>query len=376
MKLNNEFTVFDERIRPDDPELKLCQDAHADLRSRLKADEDISKVHVADFLQGSYARNTMLISDEKNDVDIILVTSLHERQYPPDAALAYFVPFLEKNYPNQFSMNGRSLNIQLDEVELDLVPTSAPSEARIAQLSALDMILNERMIAKASDPNDVLDPEEIVGDSGDAILTGNWSRDPLRIPDRHVQEWQNTHPLATQAWTTEKNGECNKIFLRVARAVKWWRKHVSEGPKHPKSYPIEHMAGDHCPSGISSVAEGLTRTLESMYVKFGEDAERGVVPWLDPRGLPPQNNNVLSLITIEDFKGFVGVLGTAASNARRAFEEEDAHESGKLWRLVLGEKFPLPPRKVSNSGPRGGFSPRPEREPEPVGGRFAGDRFA
>ena len=371
MVLNNEFSSFDTLIRPSDAELRLCKRAHEELRRNLRDDESIEKIHVADFLQGSYPRNTMNRTDEKNDVDVILVTTLHEAQFDPDTALALFVPFLKTYYPDQWELNGRSINIQLEDVHLDLVPTSAPSEARIMMLRALEEEYNERVVAKATQPDDLLDPDEIVGPSGSAIASGDWAEDPLRIPDRHAKCWQNTHPLATLAWTTQKNRQCNKRFLRVVRAVKWWRKHVSGGPKHPKSYPIEHMVGDHCPSNISSVAEGVTLTLEAMLGCYEPYAARGVTPWLAPRGLEGQDNNVLSLVTREDFSAFVGVLRDAARHARLAFDEKDPHESGKLWQRVLGERFPVPRKPTSGGGSRGGFTPREEPIPQPVGGRFA-----
>ena len=225
--------------------------------------------------------------------------------------------------------------------------------------------------------DDTLDDEEIVGNSGEAILTGDWAKEPLLIPDRHARCWQKTHPLATLRWTTEKNVACSRLFLRVARAIKWWRKNVSGGPEHPKSYPIEHMVGDHCPNDFKSVAEGVVRTLEAMYAAYRPFAEFKQVPKLTPRGLDPGDNNVLSLITPEDFADFVERLRIASIRARDAFDfNGDPSDAALLWQHVLGPLFPVPPSRKPSNGPSGpgstgGFTAYEPGDPKPVGGRFA-----
>jgi hypothetical protein len=372
MILKTEFDDFDKRIRPDDDDLVTCREGHAELRERLKADGFIKKIHVADFLQGSYARNTINEPEvnAKMDVDIILVTKLSEEQFTPEAALHAFIPFLEENYKGKYEFQGRSIGIHLDDIDLDLVPTSAPSEAEQIKLTMLQAALEDRLLMKAMSSDELLDPEEIIGSSGAAIALGEWAREPLRIPDRHAECWQNTHPLETLRWTRKKNASCNKLFLRVIRAIKWWRKHVSQGPKHPKSYPIEHMVGDFCPQDISSVAEGVVQTLERMFATYQPYLAKNEVPWLNPRGLTNGDANVLSLVTPEDFRQFVNTLSLAAKDARIAFDYQGTpHDGALLWQKVLGkERFPVPPRP--RNGNPGGFTPRQESDPQPVGGRF------
>lgn len=85
--LEAEFQVYDRTIRPEDSLLKAARNAHIDVRMRLNADKDLSEHLVSDFLQGSYARYTMNDPEDKADVDIIVVTRLHEQQWTPDGVL-------------------------------------------------------------------------------------------------------------------------------------------------------------------------------------------------------------------------------------------------------------------------------------------------
>ena len=105
--------------------------AHETLRSLLKADEDLSGSIVATFLQGSYRRSTAVrpYDGSHADVDIIVVTSFNKDLITPSEALSKFVPFMEEHYKGKYRIQGRSIGIELKTVDLDVVPTAAPSEA-------------------------------------------------------------------------------------------------------------------------------------------------------------------------------------------------------------------------------------------------------
>jgi Second Messenger Oligonucleotide or Dinucleotide Synthetase domain len=369
--LEAEFQEYDRTIRPEDALLQAARSAHIDVRKRLNADEKLSQHLVSDFLQGSYARYTMNDPEDKADVDIIVVTRLHEKQWTPDGVLTLFATWLAGQYGQQrVSKNGRSVNLELDNVEVDLVPTSAPSEAVMLDIRSYAA----ETVAKAITPgpeDDLLNPNEVFGPSITTIGNGDWALAPLRIPDLHAKAWQDTHPLAALEYTRQKNRECDKMFLRVVRAIKWWRKRVSGGPEHPKSYPIEHMVGDACLSGtFKSVAEGITLTLEAMQRRYYNEYLTRKKPTLKPRGLEHlQEANVLALLQDADFCAFYEQLEVAAANARLALDETNPHKSGKAWQRVLGDEFPVPP--PSKTGPTGGgFTPRTDPAREPAGGRF------
>ena len=82
-------------------------------------------------MQGSYRRSTAVKpkNGNKSDVDVIVVTKLDSEEYTPEEALDLFVPFLDKYYNGKYRIQGRSIGISLSYVDLDIVPTSAPSES-------------------------------------------------------------------------------------------------------------------------------------------------------------------------------------------------------------------------------------------------------
>ncbi|WP_412026487.1 SMODS domain-containing nucleotidyltransferase [Deinococcus yunweiensis] len=375
--LNKEFDEFDRLIRPKADILKAAQRAHLDVRRRIGNDSEISRVHVADFLQGSYARHTMVEppldehgDPEKADVDIILVTSISE-ETTPQQVLELTRQWLEREYgEGTAEIQSRSVKLSLPDVEVDLVPTSAPSEAVKASLKRY-ADETARMETRSADPgDDVLDPDEVFGPSR-ASADDQWTQEPLRIPDVYAHCWEDTHPLATLEFTVDKNRRCDRRFLRVARALKWWRRQTfkTDGNKHPKSYPVEHMAGDHCPDDFSSIAEGLTLTLEGLRDAYADYYPHSK-PELPPRGLNQSKADVISRLTQEDFNAFYEGLRDAATLARNALEAATPEDAGACWHTMLGEKFPKP---VSTSRPAaraaGGFVGAAASQ-TPVGGRF------
>lgn len=380
--LSKEFDEFDRLIRPLDKTLKAAQRAHLDVRSRINNDEAISRIHVADFLQGSYARYTMVRpgldeygDPKKADVDIVLVTNISEDDCKPDEVLRMVFKWLEKEYGKGCAeIQSRSVKLSLADVEVDLVPTSAPSEAQETALKQYTDAALQLETRSADRSDDVLDPDEVFGPAG---LTGDgWALEPLRIPDRDAQEWQDTHPLATLTFTVEKNKNCDRKFLRVARALKWWRRHAAQQPgasKYPRSYPIEHMAGDHCPARFTSIAEGLTGTLLNMRADYADYYPHSKPP-MPPRGLDGSEADVLCRLTQEDFNAFYEELCTAAALAEKALTWGNRREAAGMWQQILGEEFKIPPALPSSTASAaavGGFVEPKGPPPKDIpGGRF------
>jgi Second Messenger Oligonucleotide or Dinucleotide Synthetase domain len=374
--LPERFSEFDRLIRPSQATLEAARAAHLDVRSRISNDPYTAGIYVADFLQGSYARHTMVkppVDDygelTKADVDIILVTNVPET-VRPEVVLSEVKAWLENEYgKGTAEVQSRSVKLTLPEVEVDLVPTSAPSEAQQADLRSY--VEKSLQMEAAADPNDVLDPDEVFGPKWDNNSDARWREEPLRIPDIHAQCWQDTHPLATLDFTVEKNRSCDKKFLAVARALKWWRRRSSltDGQKHPKSYPVEHMAGDHCPHGIQSVAEGLTHTFEGMRRAYAPYYQTSV-PELRLRGLEYSEANVLSRLEQQDFDAFFEELDRAATIARNALTCADARQAATLWQELLGKEFKIPVFISGGAKAAGGYVAPAAVADKVVGGRF------
>lgn len=376
MELKSDFETFLREIRPTENQRADLQTGHQTLRDRLHDDSDLQQVVVSDFLQGSYRRATAVRpkGEKRSDVDIIVVTNLSEADYTPNAAMNVFVPFLDKHYKGKWKPQGRSFGIELSYVELDLVITSAPSETQRKVLRSAAVRTDDDLeVARDWRLNgswvglDVRHLHEAQLRLAKAQGEAEWKTAPLRIPDRDVNEWKDTHPLEQIRWTRDKNVATNRYFVNVVKAIKWWRLEKHDEPKHPKGFPLERLVGECCPDGISSVAEGITRTLETIVSKYAVEATLGLKPFLPDYGVP--SHDVFRRVTAADFKAFYDQVTSAAKLARRALDSADRTESGNLWRELLGSKFPEPP--ANGGGTRKAGYTTPVAPAVPGSGRFA-----
>lgn len=375
MDLKTDFDEFLTAIRPTENQKKNLKTGHSTLRARLKADETVKKVHVSDFLQGSYRRATAVRPNDSRraDVDIVLVTKLSEDEYTPAQAMDLFKPFLDKHYNGKWRQQGRSFGIELEYVELDLVLTSAPSEAEKGILES-DAVTSDDDLEEARDwrlntawvelsKRQLFESRAQLAQSSSSP---EWATEPLRIPDRDANKWEDTHPVEQIRWTRDKNARTNRHFVNVVKALKWWRLEKHPEPKHPKGFPLERLIGECCPDAVDSVAAGITLTLEKIKSQYKTHADTSGKPDLKDYGVP--THDVFKRISPDDFKKFYDQAVAGAELARRAFDSTDRSESGNLWRELLGNKFPKPP---SGGGSKNsGYTP-PTGPATPGSGRFA-----
>ena len=375
MELKTDFETFLSEIRPTPGQREDLQVGHKTLRERLNADEGLKKAFVSDFLQGSYRRATAVRpkNDRRSDVDIIIVTKLSEAEYTPARAMDVFKPFLDKYYKGKWKQQGRSFGIELSYVELDLVLTSAPSEAEAGILlseavtsdddidEAQDWRLHRSWVALSS--RERSDARTLLAE---AKSEAEWKAKPLRIPDREANIWEWTHPLEQISWTRDKSARTSRHFVSVVKAIKWWRLENHEEPKHPKGFPLERLVGECCPDGIKSVAEGVVKTLEKIVSAYEPLVQVGDKPRLPDYGVP--THDVFKRISADDFRKFYEQVKDGAVLARRAFDAEDRTKSGNLWREMFGSKFPKPPENGGSK--KAGYTP-PTGPAVPGSGRFA-----
>lgn len=337
-ELPSKFDEFLYNIRPTDDQISNYVDSHRQLRERFTSDDTLSEIHVADFLQGSYVRRTAVqpIGDEVSDVDIVFVTNLPKYEYTASEAMELCEPFLDQYYPG-WKANQHSYKIELDNVEMDLVLTAAPSEAVMNELSATDSI-GKADIKTVANQKDM----ETIANTIDNTFKGgekNWRDEPLDIPDRELEYWDRTHPLATLDWTQNKNDLTKGHYINVVKALKWWRRTQIDTPERPKSYPWEHLIGECCPDYISSVAEGVVCTFDRFIERYESDAEREDTPELGQHGIPEKD--VLSRLEGRDFAAFYDQATKASEKAQRAYDEREKEKSAVYWRELFGDKFPL-----------------------------------
>lgn len=383
MDLPTDFKEFLQEIRPTSNQRGDLQTGHKTLRDRLNADEVLKNFIISDFLQGSYKRSTAIRpkGDRRSDVDIIVVTKLSEDEYTPAEAMDLFKPFLTKHYKGKWRQQGRSFGIELSYVELDLVLTSAPSEAEAGILQS-DAIRSDDDLEEAKDwrlhrswvalgSRHRSDARTLLAE---AKNEPEWKSQPLQIPDRDANIWEPTHPIAQITWTRDKNVRTEAHFVNAVKAIKWWRVENHEEPKHPKGFPLERLIGECCPDGITSVAEGVVKTLEQIVSKYAVTVQVGGKPRLPDYGV--STHDVFKRISADDFKKFYDQVKVGADLARRALDSQDRTESGNLWRKLFGSKFPKPPEKNGGGGggsggsSRSGYTP-PTGPAVPGSGRFA-----
>jgi hypothetical protein len=373
MELPASFTIFLQGVRLTDTQKDNLKEGHIRLRDRLAEDPLLKDVTVCTFLQGSYRRSTGVRpfnSDDLPDVDIVVVTSLAKEQYSPSAALNRLSPFMEKHYKGKWDLQGRSVGIKLSDVKLDVVLTSAPSEAQTRTLKSAAVVRAESL-------DDLWQAYRLTVSAAaartagiawleDAQVSDRWKAVPLLIPDRQARVWKETHPLAQIAVTAAKNAATDGHFGSVVRALKWWRLATQPDQKHPKGYPLERLIGECCPDGVSSVAGGVAATLEGLHQRYAYTARMSQKPMLADYGVP--THDVLARLSLADFASFIAQVGVAATIARSALEEPDAAKSSRLWRELFGTKFPETPD--NNGGRKDGFT-SPKAPAVLPSGRFA-----
>jgi len=383
MDLPSYFADFLREIRLTQSQTDDCKTGHRVLRERLQQDEHLAPVIVSTFLQGSYRRATAVrpYEDKRADVDVIVVTKLSQSEYPdPEKAIQTFVPFVQKHYKDKYEIQGRSIGIHLSYVDLDLVITSAPSESEFGVFKS-ESVMTEDTLEEARDWRLVkswLALNNRVAESAKALLEASrkepeWKLAPLYIPDREAKCWEPTHPLEQIRWTRDKSERCNGHYVSVVKAIKWWRRVKHPTPKYPKGYPIEHLVGDCCSDGITSIAAGVTLTLEAIVRQYESYAMRKQTPFLPDRGVP--QHNVFRRVSGEDFAAFHSQVRDAAKIARMALDTDDLQTSVAGWKKLFGDKFPDAPPSEDDNGSgddpkKGGYTPRRERS-EIGGGRFA-----
>lgn len=363
MKLDQQFKEFLTEIRLTASQREDYMNGIRVLRARLAADADLSPVIVSTFLQGSIRRATAVrpSNGKRADADLVVVTNLDKDGVTAREVLQRFERFAERWYPGKWEPQGRSIGITLSHVEMDIVPTALPGDEETVSRYKWASVTTAESIEEAPDwrlnkawlPEEKRDPVLRKSLEALAAVQDEWKANPIWIPDREVNDWEKTHPLAQIAWTVEKNRRCNRHYVNVVKAVKWMRQNDDRMPKYPKGYPVEHLVGVSCPDGITSVAEGLTLTLEHIASEYAWHAEQGITPRLCDHGVP--EHNVMARVDGKDFAAFHGRITTMAQAARRALDSQDAQESAELWRELLGSKFPKPP---TNGGDRSGFTPR------------------
>lgn len=316
--------------------ISLTDDMKQGLRTAYKQliknlnSHEISKSIIGMFLQGSFARSTgvrPINRDDKLDVDLVVVTRFDCRKVTAKEALNAFVPFLDKYYKDLYRIQGRSIGIKIGNCSVDLVPTALPSKTV------------ELFVTEAFNTDEYAEKFFMADSFTNAIKKfarqdESWKNEPLKIPDKDAGKWDDTHPMAQILWTKRKNADTDGGYIRLVRALKWWKKNFCKKADTVKSYPLEHFIGHCCPSKNENLATLLVHTLSKM-ASYGV----GSKPNLPDHGVP--QHDVFGRVSSEDYKNFITEIRNLFKKAQAALDEQDNYESSVKWREIFGDKFPL-----------------------------------
>jgi hypothetical protein len=169
---------------------------------------------------------------------------------------------------------------------------------------------------------------------------------PLEIP-RPAEGWRETAPKEYTQWCRDQG----KRFARTVKMLKRWRDQNQTARESVKSIVLQVLVANHL-SSVSSDAEAIVETLEGIdtFLANYSDAPPEIAnPVLE-------SENLAARWTTSATSIFRETVTEAAALARQALDESDEAKSHELWRELLGEDFPPPPK-------RGGLTPPPYPAP-------------
>lgn len=310
-KLEAKFDEFLSAIEPNSKAVNYAIKAHEPLRENLSEDEKFSGRFVDSFLYGSYKRHTA-IGDIK-DVDIVILTNYSEDDKPNDVlkdlkgALARYY-----NDPENPEYQRRSIRIN------DPLPG---------------------------------DDTEMTLDIIPAILVTD-KDSPLKVPDREVDAWVDTHPMGhiKHSSTLNKDSYSDGRFVPLVKIIKWWWKYQcsEKQPKvkrpKPKGFWLECLVSENFDKLKDNYAEHFVALLQNVYDKY-KDAKD--VPELNDPGL--NGKKIVTSMDKSEFSKFMDILEESLELSKNALNLDDEAESSEEWQKVFGKKFPLVKKASSNS---------------------------
>jgi hypothetical protein len=290
---NARFIELLQDIEPSPTTVSHAQSGHLAVRAHLRSHPTFAAHVVGDFLAGSYARDTGIRPKrtddgyERPDVDIIIETDFTRADRPNDV-LNTLAKALESEFEVE-RINKRSIRILTANAEVDVVPVHKTG------------LIYE-------------------------------------LPDRDLNDWKYTNPPSHNAWSSGRNKEFGDRFKKLVKLTKWWRRENKTG-KRPKGFILEYLVALHTPRDESHFGEAFAQFLESLHQSYGRLAEIDGKPTLMDPGLPGHSSDIMSKVSLTDWKNFMDKVRVHAGYARRAQNEDDLDEATRLWRILFGPRF-------------------------------------
>lgn len=291
--VDNSFTKLDENLNLDPFVRQKAQTLHNTIR------DDLTKAGLiaGSFLQGSFARKTMLKPLKDVDIVCLLPAYLWEQLRGPDgpgrAMESFKAPIVERWPDVQFDVgdepSGKALRLTLSDVDftIDLVP-------------AFDT------------DNDYV----LIGDR----FEGTWELSNTRIQLKRV---------------SDRNQATDGRFVHQVREVKALTKHHEE---------LDFVSGIVVESLAYAVIgrKMLDKNAVTAVLEYAQDAVKG--PVLEPAG----EDDVTTKWTGEERETAVRMYADASRKASEAFRLERAGDMDRaigVWHSLFGDAFPVAPTR-------------------------------
>lgn len=299
MELPTYFEKFVSNVQPTEERISAVADGHNTLRGHLQDDAELAYPVADSFLSGSYARKTAI--DPIKDADIILILELttlsEDRREPrPRHVLENLRTAIDAFYDDvNLETQRRSIQVLLPDVDvrMDVVPAMAP----------------------------------------------DGKGEELFVPDYEQNIWVPSKPIGHIEWTRIKNAESNGQFVRVVKALKWWRGRALTKAGGPKSFLLEVMAGHHLHTS-DCLPVTFVRTARAMRDALAASYDRGEMPTVPDPSLADNDLAASCGWTRPQVKAFIDALRTLIDVAQRAIDAQTKEESIRLWQSVFGDPYP------------------------------------
>ena len=142
MAKQKDFDAFLSNIEPSASTVSYISSVQNNLRDYLAEHPTYKSIHVQTFLSGSYAKHTNIRPkkhDGKRDVDIVIETVYTNTDSSIDVIKELLDVLLEKSVYSSAQLHSHSVGIELDGIEIDVVPMikSEDGEKYVLELAIL-----------------------------------------------------------------------------------------------------------------------------------------------------------------------------------------------------------------------------------------------
>jgi len=290
MAYKSDFDTFLSNIEPTQNQKEEASTGHITLRERLQRDDKFREYYLDSFVSGSYGRDTAIRPIK--DVDIIVVMNIDEKN-EPKKVIDYLYSILQKFY-NNVKRQTRSVNVALSYINMDIVPSIAPSG----------------------------------------------TQNILIIPDMSEKTWIKSHPRKHIKLSTDMNKKQSNLYKPLVKAIKEWRDVRMSDTWKPKSFILESIVYNYSiKNTINNIPSSIKEFYVFIYNEYKKTKEKGKwSPYLkDPAGT---DTDIAKDWTYSDFSKFYDESLDSWRVADAALKETNNSKACELWRQILGQKFP------------------------------------